>query len=254
MINLKVLIASLLATTTMLTFNSLGAKAEWRQDSVGYWYSQENSYAINWKQIDGVWYYFDTNGYMKKNWILDKGNWYYLDSNGAMQTGIIQVNGKTYYLAESGEVKTGKVTIAGEKYNFAMSGDAIGDKIPQADKAFTGEGIAITPVKINNALISNGKTIEIKLDGNPTTGYEWQYHIDVNGVINEDSSQYKQHNTNTDLVGVGGTYTWTFSALKEGTAKITFEYLRPWEKEATKTKTYIFTIDKDLKITAKELN
>jgi inhibitor of cysteine peptidase len=251
---IRVLATGVVATIAMLTINLSGINAEWRQDSIGYWYSQDNSCATSWKQIDGVWYYFDDNGYMKKGWLFYNNNWYFLDSNGAMKTGIIQVDGKTYYLGESGEMKTGGVTIAGESYNFANSGEAMDDKIPQADKAFSGTGIPVPLTQVKNQLKCDGKTVIISLDGNPTTGHTWQYHVNQDDIIKEESKQYKQDNDSIGLDGAGGTYTWIFSALKEGTAEITFEYLRPWEKQLIKTKTYICTVDKDLKITIKEKN
>ncbi|SFC99071.1 protease inhibitor I42 family protein [Clostridium uliginosum] len=249
---LKILLVSVLATISILTISSKGVNAEWKHSSTGWWYSEENSYATEWKQIDGVWYYFDENGYMKKGWLYDNGTWYYTASNGAMQTGIIQVDGKTYYLALSGAMQTGNVIIDEETYSFAMSGAAIGDKIPQTTKAFLGEGITTEPIQTKDTSKIGEKTVEINLQGNPTTGYNWDYHIDTDGIINEDSKQYKQDDANLDVVGAGGTYTWKFSALKEGTTEITFKYYRPWENEAIQTKTYIFTVDKELKITVKE--
>lgn len=249
---LKILLASVLATMLVVTINPTGVNATWKYNSTGWWYLETNSYVIGWKQIDNIWYYFNNNGYMEKGWIYDKGNWYYLDSNGAMQNGVIQVDGKTYYLDLSGAMQTGNVIIGEETYSFEMSGAAIGDIIPQATKAFLGEGIITTPAEIKNTSKSSGKIVEINLDGNPTTGYSWKYDMDVDGIIKEDSNQYKQDDPNLNLVGVGGSYTWKFSALKEGTTKITFKYSRPWEKEAIKTKTYMFIVDKELKITVKE--
>jgi|GEM_PF-6988266 len=249
---LRVLLVSVVTTASILTINSLGVNAEWKNNSIGWWYSQDDSYATQWKQLNGIWYYFNDNGYMKKGWLLDNGNWYYLNSNGAMQTGIIQVDGKTYYLAGSGKMQTGNVIIYEETYSFGSSGAATGDKIPQAAKAFLDEGITTTPIQIKNTLKNDVQTVDINLDGNPTTGYTWEYIIDIDGIIKEDSNEYNQKNANSGLVGTGGTYTWKFSSLKEGTAKITFKYLRPWEKESTKTKTYICTVNKDLQITVKE--
>jgi len=249
---LRVLLISTVATVSLLTINSLVVNAEWKNNSIGWWYSQDDSYATKWNQLDGVWYYFNDNGYMKKGWLLDNGNWYYLNSNGAMQTGIIQVDGKTYSLEGSGKMQTGNVVINEKTYNFESSGAAIGDEIPQATKAFLGEGITTTPIQIKNTLKDDSKTVEINLEGNPTTGYTWEYNIDVDGIIKEDSNQYKPKHATSGLVGSGGTYTWKFSSLKEGTAEITFKYLRPWEKEITKTKTYSCTVNKDLKIIVKE--
>lgn len=60
------------------------AFAAWNQDSNGWWYSNEEGYAVGWEQTDGEWYYFDSNGYMKTGWIQDKDKWYYLNSDGVM--------------------------------------------------------------------------------------------------------------------------------------------------------------------------
>ncbi|GAA0078422.1 hypothetical protein UT300005_28010 [Clostridium sp. CTA-5] len=248
----KILLASLLATISILTISPKAVNAEWKNSSKGWWYSEENSYATKWKQIDNTWYYFDNNGYMKKGWIYDNGTWYYADSNGAMQTGIIQVDGKTYYLALNGAMQTGNINIGQYTYNFARSGEAIGDNIPQATKAFLGQGTTKKPIDINNTFKNSKKTAEINLQGNPTTGYTWEYKINTDGIIKEDSKQYKQDKSNLEAVGVGGTYTWKFSALKEGTTEVTFKYRRPWENEVIQTKTYIFTVDNELKITVKE--
>lgn len=240
-----------LAAISILTFSSIGINAEWKSDSNGWWYSEDNSYVTGWKQIDSVWYYFDNDGYMKKGWLNDSGKWYFFDSNGSMQTGIIQVDGKTYYFAGGGEMHIGDASIDGESYYFENTGAAVGDRIPQASKAFTSEGIIATPNQVSVSHQSDVKTAQINLPGNPATGYRWEYQADVNGIIKEDSSGYKKNFGNEGAVGVSGTYTWNFSALKEGTTKLTFKYCRPGEKE-TKIQSYIFTVDKNLNISVIE--
>jgi predicted secreted protein len=250
--NFRIILASIVATMSILTLSSQGVNAEWKNNSIGWWYAGENSYTIGWKQLDSIWYYFDNNGYMKTGWIYDNGTWYFADSNGAMQTGIIQVDEKTYSLALSGAMQTGNVIIANETYSFSTSGTAIGDKIPQATKAFLGTGSTTKLIKMKDTSKTSEKTVEINLKGNPTTGYTWEYDIASAGIIKEDSNQYKQDAANAGMVGVGGSYTWKFSALKEGTTEVTFKYYRSWENKAIETKTYIFTVDKELKITVRE--
>lgn len=73
------------------------ANAEWKQDSVGWWYTEGNSYIQNgWKLINNNWYYFDNNGYMKTGWIQDtNGKWYYLSSQGNMLSNTITPDGYT---------------------------------------------------------------------------------------------------------------------------------------------------------------
>lgn len=79
----KRLIASFMMALSLLAFTPVAANAEWKSDSKGWWYSEGNSYAQWWKQIDGKWYYFYSDGYMAKNtWMGD----YYLGSDGAWTT------------------------------------------------------------------------------------------------------------------------------------------------------------------------
>ncbi|EHI98770.1 cell wall binding repeat-containing protein [Clostridium sp. DL-VIII] len=72
-------IGSLLIATSVLALNPIGASAEWRQDSNGWWYADGDSWYTGWKQIDGKWYYFYPSGYMAKD-IMIQG--YYLNSSG----------------------------------------------------------------------------------------------------------------------------------------------------------------------------
>jgi predicted secreted protein len=40
----------------------------------------------------------------------------------------------------------------------------------------------------------------------------------------------------------GGTHTWKFKALGKGTAKIVFEYKRPWERDQKPVETKVYTV------------
>jgi len=64
-------IASLLIVASILVLNPIGANAEWKQDSNGWWNTDGSSYSIGWKEIDGKWYYFGQDGYMKTGWLKD---------------------------------------------------------------------------------------------------------------------------------------------------------------------------------------
>ena len=69
---------------TILGSIQIGASAAWKQNNVGWWYEEGNSYSIGWKQIDGKWYYFDGIGYMKTGWVAINGSWYYFRASGEM--------------------------------------------------------------------------------------------------------------------------------------------------------------------------
>lgn len=57
----------------------INANAAWKCNSIGWWYTEGNSLATGWRQIDGNWYYFYSDGYMATNTTIDG---YYVNSDG----------------------------------------------------------------------------------------------------------------------------------------------------------------------------
>lgn len=68
--------------------------AEWKQNSTGWWYQNEDGSnpAATWKQIENNWYYFKSNGYMNVNWIKISDQWYYCEPTGEMRTSDLQTD------------------------------------------------------------------------------------------------------------------------------------------------------------------
>ena len=89
------------------------------------------------------------------------------------------------------------------------------------------------------------KTAAIELEGNPTTGYTWVYAMSPEGVVREVSNKYIADRTNDGRVGSGGKFVFTFEAVAEGDAGLTFSYLRLWEEGIAPIKTvnYRATVD-----------
>lgn len=79
-LNLKKVIASSLMAVSLMALTPLGASAEWRQNSTGWWYTEGNSYATGWRLINGRYYYFSQNGYMLHDTYVEG---YRLGSDGA---------------------------------------------------------------------------------------------------------------------------------------------------------------------------
>lgn len=121
-LKLKKIIALAVAALTITALSPVGASAQWKQDSHGWWNTEGNSYSIGWKLIDGTWYYFDSTGYMKTGWVNDNGTWYYMQPSGAMKTGWEKDGGTWYYMQSSGAMKTGWVNDNGTWYYLQSSG------------------------------------------------------------------------------------------------------------------------------------
>jgi len=92
-------------------------------------------------------------------------------------------------------------------------------------------------------------TLEISLDGNPTTGYEWSYQIADMSILSCLSDQYTADNQDTNTVGTGGIYKFIFEGQKEGTTTILFKYGRSWEDEPIEVKKYVIKVDSDKRVT-----
>ena len=80
-LKLTKVIASTLVVASVLALNPVGANAEWKQDSTGWWYADGSSWSTGWKQIDGKWYYFNSDGDMVYNTVIDG---HYIDSYGIL--------------------------------------------------------------------------------------------------------------------------------------------------------------------------
>ena len=85
MIKLRKTVAGSLVIVSALALNPLIANAEWKNDNIGWWNTEGNTWSIGWRLIDGNWYYFGEDGYMETGWLqFSDGEWYYLNSDGSM--------------------------------------------------------------------------------------------------------------------------------------------------------------------------
>ena len=91
--------------------------------------------------------------------------------------------------------------------------------------------------------VAVGKTQNIELSSNASTGYKWALVGDtMNKKILELSKQeYKEGNTSTSMVGAGGTEIFTFKGVKKGVTYVKLEYKKEGEA-AEKTKIFEFEV------------
>lgn len=74
-----------------------------------------------------------------------------------------------------------------------------------------------------------GETFTIKLNENPTTGYQWSVFISDESVLSLDKDEYVADDKSGEVAGSGGVRVLTFKALEAGTATIDMVYERSWE-------------------------
>ena len=61
----KKLLASFITVLSLIAINPVCANAEWKSNTTGWWYTEGNSQATGWRNINGNWYYFYSDGYIK---------------------------------------------------------------------------------------------------------------------------------------------------------------------------------------------
>lgn len=84
--------------------------------------------------------------------------------------------------------------------------------------------------------LAPGQRTTVQLEENPTTGYRWQ--IDRAGsadltIVRIDDLGFSARE-GAAPVGAPGVHRWSIEGVSPGKARIVFEYLRPWEKEAVR--------------------
>ena len=103
-----------------------------------------------------------------------------------------------------------------------------------------------SPIKLSQ--VDNGRTLKMKpddtleivLDGNPTTGYQWKalpWDIEVIEQIRK--PVYKSE---SEAIGSGGVVTFYFKALSTGRTSLKFVYFRAFEKDVPPIKSFNVTI------------
>jgi len=91
--------------------------------------------------------------------------------------------------------------------------------------------------------VAKGQRIVIRLAGNPTTGYSWALaKLEGDAVEQVGKVQYEPKRVPRGIVGSGGTFRFTFKAVKLGKATLRLAYRRPWEKKKPPAETFTLTV------------
>jgi inhibitor of cysteine peptidase len=87
--------------------------------------------------------------------------------------------------------------------------------------------------------LETGDTFQIKLNENPTTGYQWT--VETTGGLEIMSDNYTS-SAAPGLVGAGGIHEWDIKATASGTQQVTAVYSRPWENLTGSEQRFVLTV------------
>ena len=83
-------------------------------------------------------------------------------------------------------------------------------------------------------------TLEVILDGNPTTGFGW-YVASADTAVLRQVGEW-EYKGSTDLIGSPGKLTLHFEAGDPGRTTLKLVYHRPWEKDVAPARTFEATV------------
>lgn len=88
--------------------------------------------------------------------------------------------------------------------------------------------------------VNQGSIITVRLQENPTTGYQW--NLTTTPGLRVISDNYIPSDTTGKLVGSGGTRVWEISATAKGEQKINAVYRRSWEPITGNETTFLLNV------------
>ena len=102
---------------------------------------------------------------------------------------------------------------------------------------------APAPTRPDQTIETNpGKTFQITIDSNPTTGYHWEIVGELDKNVLEFISKDYQSTSPPGIVGGGGVDIWTFKAVAAGQAKITLGLYPPSNTTGDPAQTETFSV------------
>ena len=84
-----------------------------------------------------------------------------------------------------------------------------------------------------------GETLRVELEGNPTTGYEWEVSAVDDAVLRFEDSDF---DPDSDAEGASGIVTLEFEAVGAGSTLLELIYRPPWEPPSGSHQRYTVTV------------
>ncbi len=107
-----------------------------------------------------------------------------------------------------------------------------GNQTVSLTKADTGKTVDLAP----------GDELEVKLEGNITTGFAWEAR-DFDSAVLELAGGEPEYKSESDLVGGGGVFTFRFKAKAADSTAVHFIYYRSFEPDVPPIETFDVTVN-----------
>jgi inhibitor of cysteine peptidase len=127
-----------------------------------------------------------------------------------------------YRIAKNKAVVSGIITITA---CWILTGPVYAEKISKTESAHQ-----------HKVKMKTGDTLEITLEGNPTTGYIWE-KVEGDNTILSPQGDYK-YTPAKPLVGSGGKFVFTFQGAATGKTRLCLIYHRSFEKNVAPAKAF----------------
>ncbi len=88
--------------------------------------------------------------------------------------------------------------------------------------------------------LHKGDTLVVTLEGNPTTGYNWENTLADQSVLQQKGEP--EFVADSQALGAGGKISLAFEAVSAGQTDLTLVYHRSWEKGVEPLETYQVTV------------
>lgn len=90
--------------------------------------------------------------------------------------------------------------------------------------------------------LAPGATTTVQFPENPSTGYSWRIDEDASAGLDHVEIIDGGHTRGANMPGAPGTRRWTIRAVSPGSARLVFDYQRPWEPAAIETRTVTIAV------------